>query len=94
MRKCWSSAATSKLRSEIDFLATELGRSLGLTGLASSRSPQIERARVSVTRVIRSAIDRIRGGDDEIGGYLAATVKTGTFCSYVPDPRLPIDWDL
>ena len=24
--------------------------------------------------------------------YLEATVRTGTFCSYVPDPRAPVAW--
>jgi hypothetical protein len=26
--------------------------------------------------------------------YLATTVKTGAFCSYTPDPRFPITWNL
>lgn len=26
-------------------------------------------------------------------GILARTVRTGTFCSYAPDPRAPIEWE-
>ena len=26
--------------------------------------------------------------------HLAVTIKTGTFCSYVPDPELAVSWEL
>ena len=26
--------------------------------------------------------------------HLEATIRTGTYCSYTPDPRLPLDWRL
>ena len=29
---------------------------------------------------------------DHLGLYLRTTVKTGTFCSYTPDPRFPVEW--
>ncbi len=28
------------------------------------------------------------------GTHLVATVRTGIFCSYTPDPRLPLSWQL
>jgi hypothetical protein len=28
-----------------------------------------------------------------LGRHLAATVRTGRYCSYVPDPRAPIAWE-
>ena len=58
-----------------------------------SRSP-IERARVSVTRAIRAAIRLIQDNDASYGRHLGVTVKTGTFCSYVPDPELAVTWHL
>jgi hypothetical protein len=51
-----------------------------------------ERARVNVTRAISSVLRRIAGHLPDLGKHLAATVKTGAFCSYTPDPRLPSRW--
>jgi hypothetical protein len=51
-----------------------------------------ERARVNVTRAISAALKRIAAHHPALGRHLAATVKTGTFCTYTPDPRLPIEW--
>jgi hypothetical protein len=28
-----------------------------------------------------------------LGRHLAATIRTGRYCSYGPDPRAPITWD-
>ena len=37
---------------------------------------------------------RVAENDAELGRHLDTTVRTGTFCSYLPDPRVPIDWQL
>jgi hypothetical protein len=29
----------------------------------------------------------------ELGAHLSATARCGYFCSYVPDPRRPIEWN-
>jgi hypothetical protein len=29
-----------------------------------------------------------------LAGYLAATIRTGLFCSYNPDSRLTVRWEL
>jgi hypothetical protein len=55
-------------------------------------APQAERARVNVTRAIRSAIRRIAGYDPELGAELEAAVRTGASCAYEPDPRRPRRW--
>jgi hypothetical protein len=47
-----------------------------------------------VTRAIRSALARIREHSTILGEHLDRTVHTGTFCSYMPDPRAPVDWRL
>ena len=79
---------------ELDALTRELQRSAGLGGRGrDSRSP-IERARVSATRAIRVAIRLIQENDRAYGRHLAVTIKTGTFCSYVPDPELSVSWQL
>ena len=51
-----------------------------------------ERARVNVTRAIRSALARIQKHNPELGDHLNRTMRTGTFCVYEPDPRAKIDW--
>lgn len=53
-----------------------------------------ERARVGVTRTIRSAIARIAEAHPVLGAHLDMTVRTGTYCAYEPDPRVPITWQL
>lgn len=58
---------------------------------ARAKSPA-ERARVNVSRSISRALDRIRSQHPALGEHFARTIHTGTFCSYAPDPRLPIEW--
>jgi hypothetical protein len=57
------------------------------------REAEAERARVRVTRSIRSALRRIGAHSAALIAYLNATIKTGRYCSYAPDPRLPVEWD-
>lgn len=82
----------SRLREEIDFLARELGAAVGLGGADRRATSNAERARVSVTRAIKAALERIAGHSTGLGRHLRATVRTGTFCIYEPDPRLPVTW--
>jgi hypothetical protein len=79
---------------ERQVLVTELARALGLGGRYRRSGSPSERARVSVTRAIRAALARIREHSPVLGEHLERTIRTGTFCSYVPDPRAPIDWRL
>jgi hypothetical protein len=77
---------------EIDVLTHELAAAMGLGGRPRTSGSSAERARISVGRAIRGAMDRISAESPELGAHLAATIRTGTFCSYVPDPRAPIRW--
>ena len=47
---------------------------------------------VNLTRAIKAALDRIEAESPALGAHLRTTVRTGTFCSYTPDPRAPITW--
>src|SRR5262245_56519795 len=47
-----------------------------------------QRARVRVTRALRAAMARIEQHHPSLGEHLAATIKTGTNCSYAPDRRI------
>ncbi|MBW3609226.1 MAG: hypothetical protein KY463_12890 [Actinobacteria bacterium] len=53
-----------------------------------------ERARVNVTRAIRTALKRIAEHDAVLGRQLGAAIKTGTFCVYEPAPGQEPAWDL
>ena len=80
------------LEEEERALTRELAAAVGLGGRDRVASSAAERARVSVTRAIRAAMARIREQSPALADHLDATVRTGTFCSYNPDPRAPIDW--
>jgi hypothetical protein len=47
-----------------------------------------------VTRTIAAVLKRIAAGSPVLGEHLAATISTGYFCSYTPDPRTPVRWSL
>ena len=77
---------------ERDFLVRELSRAVGLGGRDRRAASTSERARVSVTRAIRQAIARVRDHHPQLGEHLDRTIRTGTYCAYVPDPRAPAAW--
>jgi uncharacterized membrane protein len=78
---------------EIDALATELSRAVGLGGRDRRAGAASDRARQSVGKTINSVLERIVQSDQALGDMLARCVKTGTFCSYQPDPDFPIAWE-
>jgi hypothetical protein len=82
----------ARLRDEEDALAHELAAAIGLGGRDRHAASPTERARVSVTRAIRASMGRIAEQSPSLGDHLDATIRTGTFCSYTPDPRAPITW--
>ncbi len=82
----------ARARAELDALASQLAASVGLGGRDRPTSSAGERARISVTRAIRSALERLAAESPALAGHLEATLHTGTYCSYTPDPRAPITW--
>jgi hypothetical protein len=80
-------------KDEIDAIAQELARAVGLGGRDRRSSAGAEKARVNVTRAVRAAIKRLTEEHPELAAHLAATVHTGTFCQYSPDPRTPQKWN-
>ena len=74
----------SQLGVERDMLVDQLAQAVGLGGRDRRAVSVSERARVNVTRAIRSAIRRIGEVDRDAGHYLDATVVTGTFCVFDP----------
>ena len=86
------SARASRLREEIDFVARELGAAVGLGGRDRRMASAAERARVNVTRAIKAALERIDQHSPTLGRHLSVTIRTGTFCAYQPDQRVPVTW--
>jgi AAA ATPase domain len=84
----------SRVTAERQALVGELAAAVGLGGRDRPTASLSERARVSVTRAIRSSMARIADQSVPLGAHLEATVRTGTYCVYTPDPRTPIAWDL
>jgi tetratricopeptide (TPR) repeat protein len=82
----------ARAEGERDFLVRELAGAVGLGGRGRRIGSDVERARVGVTQAIRTALGRIREQSAQLGAHLDRTVRTGTFCSYVPDPRAPVEW--
>jgi len=80
------------MQEEMDFITRELGRALGLGGRSRHAGSIAERARLNVTRAVKSAMRRIAAADPDLAAHLEATVHTGTVCLYSPDPRSPIKW--
>lgn len=77
-----------------DYLVRELSRAFGLSGRPRQNGTASERARAAATRSVRYAMSRICEHHPALAEHLRVTVHTGTYFSYVPDPRLPITWEL
>jgi tetratricopeptide (TPR) repeat protein len=84
----------ARAREEMDFIATELSAAVGIGGRDRPQASDAERARVNVTRAIRSAVRRLAAQDAQLGAELDATVRTGLFCRFEPDPRRPVRWEV
>ena len=83
----------AKASAERDFLVGELARAVGLGGRNRRAASHAERARLNVTRAIRAAMANLARANPPLGRHLAATIRTGRYCSYTPDPRVPITWE-
>jgi hypothetical protein len=83
----------ARARVELEFLVAELARAVGLGGRDRRAAAHAERARLNATRAIRAAMANVARVHPGLGRHLAATVRTGRYCAYVPDPRLPIRWE-
>ena len=79
-------------RDELGFVRNQLSTAVGMGGRDRQTGSHAERARINVTRAIRSTLKRVAGYDAHIGAELDAGVKTGTFCVYQPDPLRPLIW--
>jgi hypothetical protein len=82
----------ARARQEMQFLTGQLAAAVGLGGRDRSAGSAAEHARVNITKAVKTALSRIRAYSPALADHLDATIHTGTFCSYTPDPRAPITW--
>jgi tetratricopeptide (TPR) repeat protein len=93
-RTMGDSERAAQADAEREFLVRELARAVGLGGRDRCAGSVSERSRASVTRAVRQAMARIREHDSPLGEHLARTIRTGTYCAYLPDSRVPVDWHI
>ena len=87
------SETAEHLEEEIAVLTGELSRAVGLRGRSRRAASASERARQTVGKVIRAAVERIAQNDTRLGEILSRSIKTGVFCSYRPTRESPIAWE-
>ncbi len=87
------SARLSRAREEMAILAREVGGVVGVGRFRGEGTPA-ERARVNVGKAIRRALTRIARHHATLGTHLDRSIRTGTFCAYEPDPRVPMHWTI
>jgi tetratricopeptide (TPR) repeat protein len=86
------SERAAQAEAERAFLARELSRAVGLGGRDRRAGSSAERARASVTRAVRHAMGRITHHHPALAEHLGHAIRTGTYCRYLPDPRVPTVW--
>jgi hypothetical protein len=84
----------TRLEDEVDLLTQELARAVGLRGRDRTFSSPAERARISVTKAIRTAIRLIGTNSPALAAHLEASIQTGRFCSYATPGASPPSWSL
>jgi tetratricopeptide (TPR) repeat protein len=82
------------IRREQDFLTGELSAAVGIGGRRRKAAAHVERVRDVVTKNIRGGLRKIREEDATLGRHFAASIKTGYYCAYLPDPERRISWQL
>jgi tetratricopeptide (TPR) repeat protein len=73
-----------RLREELDAIADELTRGMGLGGRSRRAGQAAERARVNVRRRLVITLEHIAREMPALAKHLERSLKTGVFCSYEP----------
>ncbi len=92
LRERGDETRAARVESEIEFLHREIARAVGLGGRDRRAGSAAERARLNVTRAIKSALQKISEHNSQVGELLDRSIKTGSFSCYLANPRTPITW--
>lgn len=85
-------AQAEAIQAELDQLVAQLAQAFGLGGSSRRAASAAERARLNVTRAVRTAIARITEALPDAGAALDRSIRTGLYCVYDPDDRDEVRW--
>jgi hypothetical protein len=88
------SERAARLEHELDLLTRELARAIGLRGRNRTFASPAERARINVTKAIRTAIRLIDQQCPALAAHFEASIQTGRSCSYTTPGAPPPSWSL
>ena len=72
------------VREELELLASEVARGMGLGGRGRKTGSTAERARVNVQRRLADAMKKIDEACAPLGRLLGRSIRTGAYCAYEP----------
>jgi hypothetical protein len=78
--------AALALQEELDHLVVQLAAAFGLGGRARLAGSAAEKARLNVTRALRSALAKLAEALPGPGAALDRQVRTGLYCAFEPAP--------
>jgi predicted ATPase len=81
-----------EIQDKIEKIEHALASSEGLNNRDRAHGSDAERARLNVTRAIRSALERVSDHHPVLGKLLNDSIRTGSYCSYVPNLRIQVEW--
>jgi tetratricopeptide (TPR) repeat protein len=84
--------AAEAAETELEALVRQLAQAFGLGGRDRRAASAAERARLNVTRALRSAITKLREALPEAGDVLDRRIRTGLYCAYEPGADDGIRW--
>ena len=84
--------AEQRARAEWEALSEQLSAGPGQHGQLRTVASHRERARVTVTKRIKKALESIRAADASMARHLATSIQTGHSCCYAPSK--PVSWQL
>jgi hypothetical protein len=79
-------------QTELDQLVSQLASAYGLGGRDRRTASAAERARLNVTRALRSAISKLIETVPDAGAVLDRRVRTGLYCVYAPADDDEVRW--
>ncbi|MBI3801710.1 MAG: hypothetical protein HY268_32675 [Deltaproteobacteria bacterium] len=82
----------ARAQEEIDRLVQQLATAMKGDKPNRQAAARAERARINVLKGITSALAKIAVRSPALELYLSTTLKTWVFCTYTPDPHMPVPW--
>jgi pimeloyl-ACP methyl ester carboxylesterase len=81
-------------RTELEFIEDQLAAASGLGGRERRVGSAAERARLTVTKRIKGALEHIGHRHPALAEHLARTIRTGVLCAYVPERERAVRWSI